>query len=355
MENLICTEMSKILPILLIGSIFFAGCTVESEEGDNPGNLQRVQSFPGESDTVLLANPMGFASDRDSIIFVADNFPSDVKVFSADGDYLQTLGRKGRGPEEFYHPFAITVNEEGKVFIADGGNLRLQIYDSNGRFLEMFTHEHTMGSIASAGELIYAFNPPSLMTVGELGEMDLVHVYRPDGTIENRFGEYLTVTENIPAGLSWPYMKIDGGHLHLAFRYFPIYRVYNLEGALLAEIDMSEFGEISGMSIDADYDKSSFHNPGEPDLVLNSSAMDVYDQSVYLARPGSDLVIDHFRFRDNKLAYIDTYSYWQGPDRYSVVDLIYHPGRDSFYALEYVSDLIQITEYALKAQNPVSD
>ncbi len=50
-----------------------------------------------------------------------------------------SFGKRGSGKGEFSHPLGIDIAADGKVFIADSGNHRVQVFDSQGNFLHMFS------------------------------------------------------------------------------------------------------------------------------------------------------------------------------------------------------------------------
>ena len=52
--------------------------------------------------------------------------------------YLSCFGKTGRGDGEFYVPRGITIDALGNVYVADLGNMRIQKFDSQGRFLMKF-------------------------------------------------------------------------------------------------------------------------------------------------------------------------------------------------------------------------
>src|SRR5207249_10754270 len=54
---------------------------------------------------------------------------------SKDGTFIKTWGRKGSGPGEFDTPHAITIDSQRQIFVGDGGNNRVQIFDQDGKFL----------------------------------------------------------------------------------------------------------------------------------------------------------------------------------------------------------------------------
>jgi peptidylamidoglycolate lyase len=68
--------------------------------------------------------------------FVSDGYGnSRVAKFSADGKFLFDWGKKGNRPGEFDLPHGISLDREGRVYVADRTNSRVQVFDGNGKFL----------------------------------------------------------------------------------------------------------------------------------------------------------------------------------------------------------------------------
>jgi hypothetical protein len=55
--------------------------------------------------------------DESGTVFALDSQVKDVKVFSAEGDYLQTFGGEGEGPGEFRAPASLTIMPDGSLGI----------------------------------------------------------------------------------------------------------------------------------------------------------------------------------------------------------------------------------------------
>jgi len=72
-------------------------------------------------------------------IFVADGHGGDssarIVKFAKDGKFIKTWGRKGSGPGEFDTPHAITSDSQGRIFVGDRSNNRVQIFEQDDKFL----------------------------------------------------------------------------------------------------------------------------------------------------------------------------------------------------------------------------
>jgi streptogramin lyase len=72
-------------------------------------------------------------------IFVAEGHGganARILKFSKDGTLIAVMGRKGTGTGEFDQPHALAFDSQGRLFVGDRGNNRIQILDQQGRFIE---------------------------------------------------------------------------------------------------------------------------------------------------------------------------------------------------------------------------
>jgi sugar lactone lactonase YvrE len=60
---------------------------------------------------------------------------SRISQFSSDGKFIKSWGRLGSGPGEFKTPHAMAFDASGRLFVADRGNNRVQIFDRDFKFV----------------------------------------------------------------------------------------------------------------------------------------------------------------------------------------------------------------------------
>ncbi|HEX7120638.1 MAG TPA: 6-bladed beta-propeller [Longimicrobiales bacterium] len=60
------------------------------------------------------------AADPGGRVYVADRLDSSVRVFDADGRFLDWIGTRGAGPGEYQLPAGIDVGPDGRVYVRDG-------------------------------------------------------------------------------------------------------------------------------------------------------------------------------------------------------------------------------------------
>jgi DNA-binding beta-propeller fold protein YncE len=74
-------------------------------------------------------------------IFVAEGHGQGrnrVIKFNARGEYLFEWGGSGDAPGQFNQPHALAMDSQGRLFVADRGNNRIQIFTQEGAFLDQW-------------------------------------------------------------------------------------------------------------------------------------------------------------------------------------------------------------------------
>ncbi len=81
--------------------------------------------------------PTDVAFGPDGSIFVSDGYGSArVVKFSGDGEFILEWGKRGTAPGEFGLPHNLVADEIGRVYVTDRDNQRIQVFNSEGRFLD---------------------------------------------------------------------------------------------------------------------------------------------------------------------------------------------------------------------------
>jgi|KBSMisStaDraftv2_1062788.scaffolds.fasta_scaffold58894_4 sugar lactone lactonase YvrE len=91
-------------------------------------------TFSGPADVVVARNGDIFVADG----HIADSTVGRVVKFSKNGAFVKAWGKRGKGPGEFDTPHAIAMDSQGRIFVADRGNNRIQIFDQDGRFIDQW-------------------------------------------------------------------------------------------------------------------------------------------------------------------------------------------------------------------------
>ena len=97
--------------------------------------IQPAQGSPGE-----LINPSSIAVDDQQRLYVADEKPTNIKVFDSTGALVRIIGNDGDGPGEFRSAYmAIRGN---RLLVHDPRASRTSLFDTSGTFIRSF---HSVG------------------------------------------------------------------------------------------------------------------------------------------------------------------------------------------------------------------
>ncbi|TAK67724.1 MAG: 6-bladed beta-propeller [Dehalococcoidia bacterium] len=82
-------------------------------------------------------SPLGIAFAPDGRLLVTDvtSGRHRVLVFDANEALLSQFGTEGAGDGEFSFPNAVAVDRQGRIYVSDSNNRRVQVFDADGRFL----------------------------------------------------------------------------------------------------------------------------------------------------------------------------------------------------------------------------
>lgn len=87
----------------------------------------------------LLAMPVQIQTDNTGKIYVADIRLGAIQIYDQEGNYIQTLGRQGRGPEEFGSYPIFDINENNQLVIVDMGNMRISYFTNERELISSHT------------------------------------------------------------------------------------------------------------------------------------------------------------------------------------------------------------------------
>jgi DNA-binding beta-propeller fold protein YncE len=73
-----------------------------------------------------------------------------------------TWGKKGSAPGELNIPHALAFDSKGRLFVADRGNNRIQIFDQNGKFIDQWQQfSRPSGIFIDRNDVIYVADSES--------------------------------------------------------------------------------------------------------------------------------------------------------------------------------------------------
>jgi DNA-binding beta-propeller fold protein YncE len=117
---------------------------------------------------------------KDGSMFVSDGYGnSRVVKFDKDGNFLKAWGERGGQPGDFNTPHSIVIDNNDVIYVADRGNSRIQVFDTEGNRKAVWNLPTAPWSLCLTG------GPNQVMFVGSVGR-----VYKMDltGKVLGAFG-----------------------------------------------------------------------------------------------------------------------------------------------------------------------
>lgn len=154
-----------------------------------------------------------------------------VRMFDArTGAHLGDIGKRGTGQGEFNLPRDMAIGKDGRLYVVDGGNFRVQVFDRDGKFLKSF---------GEVGKQLGNFSRPKEIAADRDGNVYVVDAAFGNYQIFSAEGELLMFVgdrseQDKPAGYMLPSgISVDAdGRVYFVdqwFRKLDVFRPYALK------------------------------------------------------------------------------------------------------------------------------
>jgi hypothetical protein len=121
--------------------------------------------FTEPSDVITAADGSIFVAEAHNAQFLDAEGPGAIgriSKFSADGKFIKSWGSFGMGAGQFRGPHALAMDSKGRLFVADRGNRRIQIFDQDGKHLHTwYQFSRISGLYIDANDTLYAIDSES--------------------------------------------------------------------------------------------------------------------------------------------------------------------------------------------------
>jgi hypothetical protein len=110
---------------------------IQSKEGLL--KLEKIREWSGEFETdenKIFSEPLDVAINKKREIYILDE--DRIQVFDKSGNFLRTIGRKGRGPGDLLNPIFFEIDNQNNLLVVEKDNQRIQILSSSGDYLGSF-------------------------------------------------------------------------------------------------------------------------------------------------------------------------------------------------------------------------
>jgi hypothetical protein len=145
---------------------------------------------PGAGEqTDLFDRPTDVAWDAAGNIYVSDGLSNArVAKFNKNGVFVKSWGAKGNEQGNFGTARSIAVDARGTVYVGDGGNKRIEVFDADGNFKTQYTNVGSPEALCitpGPNQVLYSSNSNPVTDIDVAGE---IYKMRLDGSIIGKFG-----------------------------------------------------------------------------------------------------------------------------------------------------------------------
>jgi sugar lactone lactonase YvrE len=129
------------------------------ETGDPPTH------FTEPNDVLVAPDGSIFVAETHGAQFMDEAGPtakSRISKFAPDGTFLTSFGEWGYGDGQFRSPHSLAMDSQGRLFVADRGNRRIQIFDQEGNHLDTwYQFSRISGLFIDHDDTLYAIDSES--------------------------------------------------------------------------------------------------------------------------------------------------------------------------------------------------
>jgi len=173
------------------GSVYVADSCMNSrvQKFTSEGLFVSHIASSGDGDGGLNgAHAIAMASDGS--IYIADREHNQIQKFTPGGVFVTRWGTYGTGDGEFDMPHGVAVAPDGSVYVADSGNHRIQEFTSDGVFVSKWGE---YGAFHEATAVKFYW--PTGLTVASDGRVyvsdrdnDRIQIFTSEGVFVNKWG-----------------------------------------------------------------------------------------------------------------------------------------------------------------------
>ncbi len=137
----------------------------------------------------IFQRPTDVAWDSNGNIYVADGLGNArVAKFDKTGKFVKSWGSRGNAQGQFNQVHGIAIDAQNNVYVADSGNRRIQVFDSDGNFKSQVAGVGSPSAICitpGSHQYLYSSNsnpPEDIDSNGEIYKLELT------GQVIGKFG-----------------------------------------------------------------------------------------------------------------------------------------------------------------------
>ena len=164
------------------------------------------------SGALRFKSPCGIAVNGE-VVYVAERDGHRIHKLTTGGEFIGTFGMRGSGTGQFDFPSDVKISPDGKVYVADWNNDRVQVFNPNWTISHVIDGEAS-GAVRFASPAGIAFDlSGDVHVITEFGSF-WVSVFTPNGHFVRHYSDRTSLGIAIdPSGYSLVTSNWGGGSL----------------------------------------------------------------------------------------------------------------------------------------------
>lgn len=153
-----------------------------------------LPNFPTFINEEAFARPTDVTVLDDESFVVSDGYRNHrIAKFNSEGTLEWQVNKLGNKLGEFNLPHGISSDDEGRIYVADRNNARIQVFDHSGKPIEEWNHEdigRPFGIEVGSDQKIYVVDGGDYLNGKKLNLTSQVIVLNKKGHVLERFGSW---------------------------------------------------------------------------------------------------------------------------------------------------------------------
>ena len=124
--------------------------------------------------------PRGLAFNNNKLLYIVDGGNHRVQVFQQDDNFAFSFGNRGNNPGQFQYPVRIAIDPNNNVLVTDHDANCIHLFTHNGQFIQ---------TINSDRPWAITISPTGYLITSHAGDDNKIRVWSPTYQLINQFGQ----------------------------------------------------------------------------------------------------------------------------------------------------------------------
>jgi hypothetical protein len=196
--------------------------------------LTQVRTWGGDeidNENQFFKYPRDIVIGKDGLIYICDFGNHRIQVYSKDGSYKRSIGRRGQGPADFINPNRLAMDIKGNLIVSEQSHYRIQVLTPRGKYITGFKLLDGWISglqAASKKDEIVFYSPKKTFF-----SRKLLFIYDKKGKPVREIGQYAHKAKELALSESVFFSIDKSDFLYTVFSVTPYLLKYSYTGDLL--------------------------------------------------------------------------------------------------------------------------